>query len=1433
MSADGAGNQTVIATESASTTDGTGPVSVTRNPLDNATLIDISTNTFTITFDENVSTVNAAATGNDQRIFLFENGLVVETIDRDDVTVDATGSIVADGTSPTATITFAHQLLSTEAYHIIIGNDVFEDAAGNTFLGLAAATDWNFTTSGVTINNLTSNICSGSFQSIGSIVISETGLADFNNGAGQTLILSLDNTSEFVISNSGVSVSGTSADITSLSVNVGLTSLTVTYTVAGGTVLDNITISGLKLYATGGAASVTIIRTGGSASQDGNQGTGGSSLTHANINVGATAPAAPQLEVSQDLYHCAGESLTDNSLTLVDQGVAVTYEWYRDAALTDLAISTALETINVGTDLGLTSPAIFGTYKFYLVAVSACQSAPPVEVVIQVGDNPIADAGPDQIGPSAVCTGTQLTLGGNPTLAVPSAPGAYSYSWTYIESTPEPDPVANPVYTVTNGSTSATATYNFEVTVTDANGCVGTDIKTVEVKPTFDIWLQSPNSYTFTPNSPNQTLVASPADGVFSGVGVLQSNAPSTYQFSPAIAHATDPNTLPKNFDIYYTTTQDGCTISNHHIATFTIANSFFSTLEPEYCGNEYPDPNVNGVTLSLDLNGYNYVDNRKTSWNTSERFSRGPYNNPWQAGTLYGIGSYVRYNNEIYRCNAFLLGCSGFTPPDADGQWVYENILKATFNGYIGNYYEDYYGGNVSASTITKLPTTYTVGGQTYNHYRFGTNVDYNNCATCNYAWPAAYLEFENPEDIRLMLPGWNSNYYYYRGDLVYYSGNVYQCTANPYTTATQPNINPGVWSVVTNTSYSNGQYFHKWDAALGSYRSGFYVNGQYVQINRNPEVFFNGLADGQDVCEFDLLNLDNPSSSSGTVYELMGNFSKQTVAQEFSVRLDGSGSFNDGGSTIVNNILNPGQATFDTKNAFINSPGGSANLKNIEVMYQVNPGTTGSTSQPCYGTSTIVVQVVQNSNFDFDNSVVDPTGSVYCYTEPAKGLRSVSGGVINGASGSPNSVSYSGFGVNDLGNSLGTFRPGVAIDQISSGTTIQQSVPVTATYRDANQCRSTRVRTFKVNPDIDPSFTFGGRTNYCYEDIANSFTGHFEDFTINSSTVTSTGRYDFVFRDPGNTPHILQTVTSNNTSFTAQSFYDQVQNILTSGGFTGNLNQTASLNVIYTETLNAGQVCSESFVQAIVINPPLVLDVFGLDNGDVLCRNDNDNITQGNVVVFDGSVSGFGTFRLDDDADFSTINTTLNSTVNSSGGKATINLLSAYNESTDASDPRQVFLQYSYTAAGCTGPADVIKGFEISPPPALAFDHSPGNSPMSGEIFCYDAVPVQLKTIQSTNVIFSGDGVSDSGTGNGTGSFDPELGFNTQISKGGTLNTQQTISVQVEITDGVGCRNLTTVQYHVIRRLWPPLFFRRMSTAMKMPPVSLMANKLNHGSG
>ncbi len=1392
VATDAQGNQTVIGTQTATTPDGTPPAVVTLNPADGSTTVDISTNTFSITFDENVTTINSAATTNADRIRLFEEGVMVEDIDRDDTTIGTDGAINADGSSATATITFVYTLNPNKNYYILIGANVFEDASGNNFAGYTAVTDWNFTTSTVAVNNATSNICSGSFQSIANIVISETGVADFNNGAGKTLVLSLANTSEFVIANSGVSVSGASADVSGLSVSVGLTSLTVTYSVSGGTVLDNITISGLKVYATGVVTNTTIIRTGGTADQDGNNGTGGSSLTHASINVGTTAPAQTQLAASQDLIHCDGEDISAKTLALVDQG-AVTYYWYSDASLSTLATSTSSTTVNIVSDLGMTSPAVPGTYTYYVVTVDACQSAPPLEISLEVSVNPVANSGADKTGVDAVCTGAEVTLGGNPTLQTPSAPGSYTYSWEYLESTPEPNAEANPTYTVTNASTTDPVNYNFEVTITDANGCVGKDTTTIEVKPTFNVSLTSPNSWVFSPNSPNQTLVGSPSGGVFTGVGVVQSN-PTTYQFSPSIAHATDPNTLPKYFDIYYTVTSNGCTQSNVQVATFTLSNSFFTNLQPQYCSSEFPDPNVSGVALSIDANGYTYVDSRKTSWNTNDRFYRGPYNTAWVGGNLYSYNTYVRYNNEIYRCNNVLFGCSGFATPDTDGNWVYENILKVKFDGLIQNYYEGYYGGNSPSSTIVKSGSTYSVSSNTYNYYIFGTNENYVNCPGCNYAYPAVYLEFERPEDIRSMLSTWYAGYYYYMGDLVYYNNNVYRCIVN-YSLG-QPDITPSQWTNVTNSDYSNGYYFHKYDASLGAFRSGFYVNGQFVQINRNPTVFFSGLANSQNVCEFDVLNLDNVGSSGTNLYPLTGNYTNSGLVQEFKVQLDGSPGFDYGSGTIDNSLITPGTATFDTKAAFLNSPGGGASLKYIQVQYQVDPGTDGSTTQPCYGTSAITVQVLENSTFDFDNSIVDADGSVYCYTEAAKNLRAIyNSTIINGATGSPNSVAYTGYGVNDLGNSLATFTPSVAIEQTVPGTTTQQSVPVTVLYNDASQCKSTRSRTFKVNPDLQPSFTFSGRVNYCYEDIANAFTGHFDNFTWNSNPVSSSGKYELYYKDPGSAQNLLQTLVSNNTSFMAQTYYDQIQAILTSGGYTGNLNQAANVDVIYTETLNAGKVCSETFTQTMVINPPIVLDIFGLNNGDILCRNDNANVSQAHIVTFDGSVTGSGLFSLDDDTDFSAVNPTLNGTVNTTSGKATINLLSAYNAASDGTDPRQVYLQYQYTGAGCTGPADVIKGFEISPPPTLAFDF--GTSPANGEIFCYDEVPAQLATVQNTNVTLTGYGMTDAGSG--TGSFNPQLAYNTSVSNGGTLNTTQNIMVTARIVDGLGCANTNTINYNV----------------------------------
>src|SRR5690606_33578214 len=74
----------------------------------------------------------------------------------------------------------ASTFLPNTSYYVLIGNAVIrDDPAGNNWAGISNPTTWNFTTSGVLVNNVTSDICSGAFQPVGDIVISETGAGDF------------------------------------------------------------------------------------------------------------------------------------------------------------------------------------------------------------------------------------------------------------------------------------------------------------------------------------------------------------------------------------------------------------------------------------------------------------------------------------------------------------------------------------------------------------------------------------------------------------------------------------------------------------------------------------------------------------------------------------------------------------------------------------------------------------------------------------------------------------------------------------------------------------------------------------------------------------------------------------------------------------------------------------------------------------------------------------------------------------------------------------------------------------------------------------------------------------------------------------------------------------------------------------------------------
>src|SRR5690606_39889056 len=64
------------------------------------------------------------------------------------------------------------------------------------------------------------------------------------------------------------------------------------------------------LYGTGNAATTTLRRVGGTASQDGNDGVNASSHTYATIDVGAIPPPQPALAPAQTFSYCEGEDLS-------------------------------------------------------------------------------------------------------------------------------------------------------------------------------------------------------------------------------------------------------------------------------------------------------------------------------------------------------------------------------------------------------------------------------------------------------------------------------------------------------------------------------------------------------------------------------------------------------------------------------------------------------------------------------------------------------------------------------------------------------------------------------------------------------------------------------------------------------------------------------------------------------------------------------------------------------------------------------------------------------------------------------------------------------------------------------------------------------------------------------------------------------------------
>jgi hypothetical protein len=152
----------------------------------------------------------------------------------------------------------------------------------------------------------------------------------------------------------------------------------------------------------------------------------------------------------------------------------------------------------------IAKPLATTTYYVWVRDANGCTALD--SVVVTVNQTPFVEAGAD----TAICFGTSLQLGGNPTAAAGQAP--FTYNWSPVLGN-----LANP-------TVSPTASVVYGLTVTDAFGCSATDFVTVTVR-------LNPIANA----GADKALVACGADSVFIGgtPSATNGNPPYSYLWSP------------------------------------------------------------------------------------------------------------------------------------------------------------------------------------------------------------------------------------------------------------------------------------------------------------------------------------------------------------------------------------------------------------------------------------------------------------------------------------------------------------------------------------------------------------------------------------------------------------------------------------------------------------------------------------------------------------------------------------------------------------------------------------------------------------------------------------------------------------------------------------------------------------------------------------
>lgn len=1289
------------------------PTVSTLSPVNGATNVITNTN-LVITFSENVKVSSTPPAGNSDKVVL--NGSIF--INRSSITFSGNQATIPLGTT----------LSVSTVYDVVVGASVAADLNDNNFAGITTG-NWGLTTNpGVTITAPSATACTGSYVSLGSIVITEfavNNIAGTNSGSG-TIVLKFDNPA-FVFQSGVGSVSTSGGDITTVSIspiNFSSSTITVNFDASALDELESITISGLKVSTDGSAPTGHIVKDASSTLNI--EGIVNGTTTLATITSG-TPPAAPTLGSfsSGTGTYCKNTNISAVTVSAVGSNIT----WYSNPLLTTVIGSG--NSINLVSGAGINSTVV-GSTTIYATQRVGCEST-SLAVTVTIAPLPTANAGSNLTGLNAVCAGSIITLGGTPTLSNPSVPGTYTYAWTSPDDgtfvPPATSPTAsNPTTTAPTGNPSL-QTYHYSVLITDPNGCTASATKTVDVKADVTPVLTSPPTTSFTSTNVPVVLSANPSGGTFTGTGVINTGAsPNPYSFDPKLAYNTSgPPT--QTFPIDYTFTTNGCTKTVVAFVTFSVNNTTapFGAFPTQFCANEFP------IAAFTAFNSSTYAPLHLTQ--------------ATEAQILAYVASY---------------NCCGTTTP-----------IK--YVGMTRNYYEGYYGGTTvggpnTVRTVRPTGNSYTPVGSSnsYPEYGFSTDGLYNSCTFCNYAYVAAYVEFQNPLSV---------------------------LTAFSY------------YGIVAGVPFDNGYVFYD---PVGN-RSGFYYTGQFVNLNQIPAVSMS-LADGTTLCKESLAGSTFLTTVSGTFsagfFEMSfnGNTFVKDAASGNAINNpgvpNGTAQLNSQNAwtkvstyVIANNTWNGG--TFYNVNANVvqagtvyrcivansgNSPSSSpgfweANTLAMPLRYAYDPGTKGSDDvTPCYAYSTITVYLHDRPTVAF--SPVPADNTVFCNSDPVVTLTT------NRGSG----MSYSGPGVADPNNGVSAFfTPSNA-----NITTGQQDVTLTAVYTDIYGCRTQTTKPLRVNPKITANMNFP-RNVYCNEDTPVNLVGNTEVFgTLPTGTATANPSFKVDYLDASNLPATINYSASNSYSFNPKALY-----ALTSGGTTQNF------TITYTETLNAGKICTNSITPVVlVVKAPIVLDFTMVNSNPIFCANNPTAINTSstnlvnNILNFTGNVPGSGVFTLDVDNDFSSVNASVASTATTSAGTVTIDAQNAYNNS-PATGIKPFFLQYAYTGAGCTAPATVVKPLQISDKPPIAFAVSPAAK------YCNYDPAITLTATSSpappgpfTFQLF-GFGVVDNN--NGTASYTPKSAYDASIAAGGTVGTNQTNPVKAIVTDANGCRNFVSASVQV----------------------------------